>query len=171
MQVVLNQPCAVRAGQFAVLVQMTLDLAKQQDYTNIYSSQALIWVMSKVLESHMLQGNFTTKKVTSLKIEGHLIEPSAFLPQKNACLVEHEKNTKLKATLENVMDTNSHKTKGKTTISCIGTILSMVDFSSLCININTIITAICSSDKPQPILCQILLNFVAVVNNPNWIRW
>jgi hypothetical protein len=35
MQLVLNQPCAARAGQFADLVQMTLDLAKQQDYTNI----------------------------------------------------------------------------------------------------------------------------------------
>jgi hypothetical protein len=67
--------------------------------------------------------------------------------------------------------TNSHKTKGKTAIACIGTMQSMVDFSSLCINMDMIITAICSNNGPQPILRQILLNFVAIVNNPNWVCW
>jgi hypothetical protein len=66
---------------------------------------------------------------------------------------------------------DSHKTKGKTASACIGTIHSMVDFSSLCINMDMIITAICSKDEPQPILHQILLNFVAIVNNPDWVRW
>jgi hypothetical protein len=66
---------------------------------------------------------------------------------------------------------DSHRTKGKTAIAHIGTMLSMVDFSSLCINMDTIITAICSNDEPQPILCQILLNFVAIVNNPDWVSW
>ncbi len=120
----------------------------------------------------MLQGNFATEKVTSLELKANSIEPSACLPQKNACLVECEKNNEVKATSENVMDFfNSHKTKGKTAISCICTMISMADFSSLCINMNTIITAICSSNEPQPILHQILLNFLAIVNNPNWVRW
>jgi hypothetical protein len=35
MQVVLNQPCAAQASQFADLVQMTLKLARQQDFTSI----------------------------------------------------------------------------------------------------------------------------------------
>jgi hypothetical protein len=48
---------------------------------------------------------------------------------------------------------------------------SLVDFFSLCTNMDTIITAICSNDKPQPILRQIFLNFVAIVNNPDWVRW
>jgi hypothetical protein len=48
---------------------------------------------------------------------------------------------------------------------------SMVDFSSLCINMDTTITAICSNDEPQLILCQIFLNFVAIVNNPDWVCW
>ena len=38
MQVVLNQPHTMQAGQFADPVQMTLDWAKQQAYTNICSS-------------------------------------------------------------------------------------------------------------------------------------
>jgi hypothetical protein len=66
---------------------------------------------------------------------------------------------------------DSHNTKGKTAIACIGTMQSMVDFSSLCINMDTIITAICSNDGPQPILLQILLNFAAIVNNPDWVHW
>jgi hypothetical protein len=66
---------------------------------------------------------------------------------------------------------DSHKTKGKTAIACIGTMHSMVEFSSLCINMDTIITTICSNDEPQPLLCQILLNFVAIVSNPDWVNW
>jgi hypothetical protein len=66
---------------------------------------------------------------------------------------------------------DSHKTKGKIAIARIGTMQYMVDFSSLCINIDTIITTICSNDGPQPIFHQILLNFVAIVYNPDWVCW
>jgi hypothetical protein len=96
------------------------------------------------------------------------VEPSAFLPQRNTVLVEQEVLSEVKALSENAMDfANSHMTKGKTAIARIVTMHSMVDFSSLCNNMDTIITAICSNDEPQPILCQILLNFVAIVNNPD----
>ncbi len=105
--------------------------------------------MSKILASHMFQGNFATKKVTSLKIEANSVEPSPFLPQRNKVLVEQEILSKVKATSENVMYfADSHKTKGKTATACIGTMQSMVDFSSLCINMDRIITAICSNDEP-----------------------
>jgi hypothetical protein len=172
MQVVLNQPCAARASQFADLMQMTLELAKHQDFTSIRSTQISIQVMSKILASHTLQGNFETEKATSLKLEANSVEQSAFLPQRNKVLVKQELSSEVKATSENVIDfANSHKTKGKTLIACIGTMQSMVDFSSLCINMDTIITAICSNDGPQPIFRQILLSFVAIVNNPDWVRW
>ncbi len=128
--------------------------------------------MSKILASHMLQGNFATKKVTSLKLEANSVEPSAFLPQRNKVLVKRELLSEIKATSKNVMDfSNSHKTKGKTADARIGSMQAMVDFSSLCINMDTIITAICLNDGPQPILHQILLNFVTIVNNPDWVHW
>ncbi len=172
MQVVLNQPYTACASQFADLIQMTLELAKQQDFTSIRSTQILIQVMTKILASHMLQGNFATKKVTSLKLEAISVEPSAFLPHWNKVLVKQELSSEVKATTENVMDFDDfHKTKGRTTIACIGTMQSMMDFSSLCINMDRIITAICSIDGPQPIFRQILLNFVAIVNNPDWVPW
>jgi hypothetical protein len=66
---------------------------------------------------------------------------------------------------------DSHKTKGKTAIAHIGTMQSMVNFSSLCINMDTIITTICSNNEHQPILRQILLNFVTIVKNPDWVCW
>jgi hypothetical protein len=50
--------------------------------------------------------------------------------QKNACLVEREKNNEVKATPENVMDFSySHKTKGKTAISFMGRMISMAKYS------------------------------------------
>jgi hypothetical protein len=58
MQMVLNQPCAAQASQFADLVRMTLELAKHQDFTSIRSNQISIWVMSKILAFHMLQAEF-----------------------------------------------------------------------------------------------------------------
>jgi hypothetical protein len=128
--------------------------------------------MSKILASHMLQGNFAIEKVTSLELETNSVKPSAFLSQRNKVLVKQELLSEVKVTSENVMDfADSHKTKGKTAIACIGTMQSMVDFASLCINMDTIITAICSNNGPQPIFHQILLNFVAIVNNPDWVRW
>jgi hypothetical protein len=151
---------------------MTLESAKHQDFTSIRSTQILIQVMSKILASHMLQGNFATKKVTSLELKANSVEPSAFLPQRNKVLVKRELLSEVKATSENVMDfADSHKKKGKTVIACIGTMQSMVDFSSLFINMDTIITAICSNNGPQPKFRQILLNFVAIVNNPDWVHW
>jgi hypothetical protein len=38
----------------------------------------------------MLQGNFTTEKVTSLEIKANSVEPSAFLPQRNKVLAKPE---------------------------------------------------------------------------------
>ncbi len=69
----------------------------------------------------MLQGNFATKKVISLKLEANSVEPSAFLTQRNKVLVKRELSSEVKATTENVMDfAISHKTKGRTAIACIG---------------------------------------------------
>jgi hypothetical protein len=50
------------------------------------------------------QGNFVTKKVTSLKIKVNSVEPSAFLPQRNKVLAKQELLSKVKATSENIMD-------------------------------------------------------------------
>ncbi len=150
-------------------MQMTINEAKAQDWTNIHSSQILIKLISKALASHMLQGNFATVKVTSLEHETEKVEPSAFLPQKNKCLIDHEASTENQATNKNIMDIiDSQKSTRKTAIARIGTMTDITDFSSLCINMDTVISAICASNEPQPIFRQILMNFVSLINNPDW---
>jgi hypothetical protein len=49
--------------------------------------------------------------------------------------------------------------------------VNMTDFSSLCINSYTIISAIVDSAGPQPLYCQILLKFVNLLNNPDFNTW
>jgi hypothetical protein len=172
VQVVLNQLGAAQASQFAGLVRMTLECAKQQDYTNIHLLLVLISVIPKAFASQTLQGNFATEKVTSLELEANSVEPSVVLPQRNKCLIDQELINEMKATSKNFMDfADSRKTIGKTAIARIGTMRNMTDFSSLCINMDTIITAICSNKEPQPILWQILLKFVSIINYPEWVHW
>jgi hypothetical protein len=100
------------------------------------------------------------------------VEPSAFLPQKNKSLVNRESTNEDRTTNENIMDIiNSQKSTRKTAIARIGTMGSIIDFSSLCISMDTVISAICTNDEPQPIFRQILMNFVGLVNNPDWAKW
>ncbi len=68
MQVVLNQPCAAQASQFEDLVQMTLELAKHQDFTSIQSTQISIQVMSKILASHMVQRILRPRRLPVLNL-------------------------------------------------------------------------------------------------------
>ena len=130
-------------------------------------------MISKALASQILQGNVATgEKVTILKLKANSVEPSIFLPQRNKCLINRELINEMKATSVNIMDiADTHKTKGKTAITRIGSMQSLTDFSSLYIHTDTIITTICSIEEPHPILCQILLNFVSFINNPEWVRW
>jgi hypothetical protein len=47
-----------------------------------------IQMVGKILAAYMLSGNFATNKVTTLNNEANSIHPLAFLPQRNACMVE-----------------------------------------------------------------------------------
>jgi hypothetical protein len=49
--------------------------------------------------------------------------------------------------------------------------VNMTDFSSLCINCDTIISAIVDSSGPQPLYRQILLKVVNLMNNPDFDTW
>ncbi len=99
---------------------MTLEVAKQQDYTNIRLLLVLIRVIPNVLASQILQGNFATEKVTSLELKANSIEPSVFLPQRNKCLIDRKLINEMKSTSKNIMDfADSHKMKGKTAITRI----------------------------------------------------
>jgi hypothetical protein len=61
--------------------------------------------------------------------------------------------------------------KTNVAITLIGTMVDMTYFSSLCINCDTVISAIVDSTRPQPLYCQILLKFVNLLNNPDFNTW
>ena len=102
----------------------------------------------------MLLGNFATEESTSLDNEAHAIDPYVGLPQKNPALVNREMSKDLHACSENAMDVlNVHKTKAVTSIACIGTMQDMEDFASLCVNLDTVVMGMFSSEGPQPLYC------------------
>ena len=61
--------------------------------------------------------------------------------------------------------------KAKTSFAQIGSMSLVVNFTSLCINIDSVITAITTADSLPPILRQFLLNFVRITNNTEWAHW
>ena len=129
-------------------------------------------MIGKTISGHLLEGNFATDRVTSLNNKANSINNSAFLPQQNSCMVEQERIKDMMFKTENIMDVlDAHKSKAKTSIAQIGSMSSTVDFGSLCINMDSIITAITTADSPSPILCQFLLNFVRITNNIEWVCW
>jgi hypothetical protein len=87
-------------------------------------------------------------------------------------MIDREHSNNLTACSENNMDiANAHKSKTNVAITHIGTMVDMTNFSSLCINCNTIISTIVGSTEPQPLYCQILIKFVNLLNNPDFNAW
>jgi hypothetical protein len=87
-------------------------------------------------------------------------------------MIDKEHSNNLTAHSENNMDiVDAHKSKTNVAITFIGTMVDMTNFCSLCINCNTIISAIFNSTGPQPLYCQIFLKFINLLNNPDVIAW
>ncbi len=120
----------------------------------------------------MLSGNFATDRVTTLNNKANSMDPSAFLPQRNACMVKQICMCDMIANTEKSMDVlDAHKSKAKTSIARFGSMVSAVNFSSLCINMDSIITAITTADSPPPIFRQFLMKFIRIVNSTEWAQW
>jgi hypothetical protein len=124
------------------------------------------------MTTHILAGNFATKEAASLDNEAYAIDPSVFLPQKNTALLNREAGKDLHARSENAMDVlDSHKSKTATSVARIGTMQDVGDFTSLCVNSDTIMMAMFSTEGPQSLYCQFLLIFIKMVNSRDWADW
>jgi len=66
---------------------------------------------------------------------------------------------------------DSHKLKTATSITRIRTMQDVDDFTSLCVNSDTVMMGMFSTEGPQPIYCQFLFIFVKTVNSRNWTDW
>jgi hypothetical protein len=172
MKIVLNLACPASATGFSNLIRNTCTTAKELDLMNIRSRLISIVFINKATALHLLQGNLATDGVTSLNNEANLINLSLFLPQRNPSMINREHSNDLTARSKNNMDiANAHKSKTNDAITRIGTMVNMTDFSSLCINCNTIISAIVDSSGPLPLYQQILLKFINLINNPDFDTW
>jgi hypothetical protein len=87
-------------------------------------------------------------------------------------MIDKEHSNDLTVCSENNMDTaDALKSKTNVAITCISTMVDLTNFSSLCINCNTIISAIANSTGPQPLSCQVLFKFINLLNNPDFDAW
>jgi len=66
---------------------------------------------------------------------------------------------------------DSHKSKTATSIARIGTMQDVDDFTSLCVNSDTVMMGMFSTEGPQPLYRQFLLIFVKTVNSRDWTDW
>jgi hypothetical protein len=129
-------------------------------------------MVGNTLAAHMLRGNFATNRVTNLNNKANSIDPLAFLPQRNLCMVEQMRMRDMIANTEKSIDVlNMHKSKVKTSIAPIGTMVSIIGFSSLRIYMDSIIIAITIADNPPTILRQFLMKFIRIINRTEWARW
>ena len=172
MEIVIGQPRASRAGALSDLYRQALHSARESDIFSIRSKAVSLKHISKTMMTHILTGNFATNKAASLDNEAHVIYPSVFLPQKNTTLVHREAGKDLHACSENVMDVfDSHKSKTATSIACIGMMQDVDNSTRLCVNSDTIMIGMFSTEGHQPLYCQFLLIFIKTVNSRDWADW
>jgi hypothetical protein len=172
MKIVLDLVRPPRTTGFSDLIRNTCTTAKELDLMNIRSRLISIVFTNKATALHLLQGNLATDGVTSLNNEANSTNLSLFLPQHNPFMINRERSNNLTACSENNMDiANAHKSKTNVAITRIGTMVDMSNFSSLCINYDTIISAIVDSSGPQPLYQQNLLKFINLMNNPDFDTW
>jgi hypothetical protein len=170
MDLTMNQPRAGQAGALSDLLHQSLAIAWEEDTFNIRSTAVTLRHVSKSMTAHMLSGNFATDEAASLDNKAHAINPSVCFPQKSPALVNREINRDLPAHSKSAMDVlHSHKTKTVTSITCIGRVQDMGDFTSLCINSDTLVMDMFSLEGPQPLYRQFLLMFIKIVNSCDWV--
>jgi hypothetical protein len=172
MKVVLDSAQPACVTSFSNLIRNTSATAKELDLMNIRSRLTSIVFINKATALHLLQGNLATEGVTLFNNKANSINLSLFPPQQNSSMINRERSNNLTACSENNMDiADTHTLKTNLAITCICSMVDMTNFSSLCINCNTIISAIIGSTGPQPLYCQILLKFVPLLNNPDFHTW
>ncbi len=145
MEVIWGQPHVSQSSSLSDLLHQTLATPREQDLFSIRLTAISLFHVPKALTGHLLTGNYAIHEADSLNNEAQVVNPSAFLPQRNPALVNREANKDLLAHSEKTLDVlDNHKTKTSTSIARIGTMQDMADFTSLCINSDTVSMAVFS---------------------------
>ena len=87
-------------------------------------------------------------------------------------MIESERQKDQNSCNETGMDViDSHKTKMSKAITCIGSMVSMWDITSLCINICAVILTITTDMGPKPIFHWVLITISQITINQDWDKW
>jgi hypothetical protein len=87
MEVVLGQPHASRSSSLSDLLRQTLATPREQDLFSIRLTAISLFHVPKALTGHLLTGNYAIHEAESLNNKAQVVNPSAFLPQRNPALV------------------------------------------------------------------------------------
>ena len=175
MECVMEMSGAARPQSYADLLTEACSVAATADPLSIRSIHMTMKVISKTLASNLIAGNFAITEVKDLLHDANSIDPSVFMPQRCPAKVASVKQDELLLMNEITMGvpTAQRDYRPKTAIARIGTNRSVDDFTSLCVNIDTFITAtaVVDGEGPAPILHQLMMDFIKTVNSPQWNRW
>ncbi len=172
MQVVLGSARPAQAAAASDLFRNAFGVIKQENSIDICSSMLNLKIVPKTLAQRILQGNFATQAITLLCNEANSVDPLAFLPQKNSVTIERECTKDMNSCTKLGMDVlDTHKTKVTTSITRIGSMSDMKYITSLCINMNAVLSAITLSTTPEPILKQLLTVIIELTINSDWEQW
>jgi hypothetical protein len=122
----------VRPG-LADLIGNTCAVTKEMDCMNIKSRLCNLSYVNKAACMHILQGNRDRRSPRPVNNEANAIDPSLFLPQRNACMLDKERTQDQLTRSENSMDiSDTHRSKVNAATSRM---VGMTGFSSLCIQL------------------------------------
>jgi hypothetical protein len=96
MEIILSTACAAHLVALSNLIRETCTTTKQHNCLNLRSKLVLIIYVSMSFSDIIFASNLSVKGATSLNNEASSINPSSFLPQKNACLIEKDRSMLLR---------------------------------------------------------------------------
>ena len=173
MECVLEMSRVARPQAYADLLEKACLVASTADPLSIRSTQMTMKVISKTLASSLISGNFAKTVATELLNDASSVDPSVFMPQRCAAKVASIRSAELLISNEIMMDVPAaQRNAPKTAVARIGTNKSVDDFTSLCVNIDTFITATADITKgPKPLLHLIMMDFIETINSPQFRNW
>ena len=172
MSVVMAANRTARPQALADLLRSFYETARKTNNNDIRSKEISMINVTKALSTHLMAGNFATERVTSMFNEAHAVDMLAFAPQRNTAAINNERVQENDSSMEATMDIpEAHRKKTSTTMSRSGSIASIRDVRSLCINILTLILAVTDGSSPTSILYQLLTKIVDLTNNHEFNEW
>ena len=116
--------------------------AKKHDPNDIRRRELLLTNIAKTTLGHMLLGNFSNVGIAYLSIEPNAIDISAFFPQNDRFAIEADKLRDLASRMDEGFEVvKAHRYKVATAIKLVGKVTSIKDFTSLMINVCTVMMA------------------------------